>query len=48
MGEALDAGQYGVVVVAEVKGDLPVEKLLANAVKSEARETPTPRPSTST
>ncbi len=40
MGEALDAGQFGVVVVAEVKKDLPVEKLLAHAVKSEAREIP--------
>ncbi len=38
MGEALDAGEYGVVVVAEVKTDLPVEKLLAHAVKSEGHE----------
>ncbi len=34
MGEALDQGQSGVVVVAEVNGDLPVEKLLSRALST--------------
>ena len=38
MGEALEAGEYAVVVVTQADGTVPADKLLPNAVKSESRE----------
>ena len=40
MGEALDQGQSGIVVVAEVNGDVPVEKLLPRAVSTTMQAIP--------
>ena len=48
MGEALDQGQTGVVVVAEVKTDLPVEKLLGHASSTTSQPIPDARQFTST
>lgn len=40
MGDALDQGQSGVVVVAEILDDLPVEKLLSHAVSTTVHAIP--------
>jgi len=40
LGESLDQGQSGVLVVADVVGELPVEKLLAHASSTTSRAIP--------
>jgi uncharacterized membrane protein len=40
MGETLDQGQSGIVVVAEVMGDLPAERLLSRAASTTMKAIP--------
>ena len=43
MGETLDQGQSGIVVVADVKGDLPGERMLSRAVSTTMQAVPDPK-----